>query len=148
MNTNYNYIINISQEFAVPHNIIGKAVVSFADQRSFILKETNEHPVFYLIVDNFRLGDYTIEWNIRVRVTDNIFDDRSNVDSVMNTTGEIINHFLNFLRNKKGDQDHEVEILDIGLANPLNNVDENKMNGWEANFTISSRREQCFDGRN
>jgi surface protein len=59
----------------------------------------------------------------------------------MNNTGEIVNHIINFVKNEKF---NDYRFLDIGFAQPLNNYDNNRMNGWIFRTRIETKREQCY----
>jgi hypothetical protein len=97
--------------------------------------------VLYANVTNVRYLEYTVNWDIDIYIMDNMLDNRENESSIMNNTGEIVNHIINFVKNEKF---NDYRFLDIGFAQPLNNYDNNRMNGWIFRTRIETKREQCY----
>jgi surface protein len=141
MNANYNYIVNLLTEIANGHPQLQDVRLSFKDQRSLFHEKAKGLPVLYANVENLRYLEYTCIWDIDIYIMDNIFDSRENEVSIMNNTGEIINHVINFVKNEKF---NDYRFIDIGFAQPLNNYDNNKMNGWIFRTRIETKREQCY----
>jgi hypothetical protein len=141
MNANYNYIINLLTEIANGHPQLQDVRLSFQDQRSLFHEKAKGLPVLYANVTNVRYLEYTVNWDIDIYIMDNILDNRENESSIMNNTGEIVNHIINFVKNEKF---NDYRFLDIGFAQPLNNYDNNRMNGWIFRTRIETKREQCY----
>jgi len=141
MNTNYNYIANLLAEIANGHPQLQDVRLSFKDQRSLFHEKAKALPVLYANVTNMTYLEYTINWDIDIYVMDNLLDNRQNEQSIMTSTGEIINHIINFVKNEKF---NDYRFLDIGIAEPLNNYDNNRMNGWIFRTKIETKRGQCY----
>jgi len=141
MNANYNYIINLLTEIANGHPQLQDVRLSFQDQRSLFHEKAKGLPVLYANVTNVRYLEYTVNWDIDIYIMDNMLDNRENESSIMNNTGEIVNHIINFVKNEKF---NDYRFLDIGFAQPLNNYDNNRMNGWIFRTRIETKREQCY----
>ena len=144
MNTgNYNLIERLLKDFTDINDFVQSFELSFDDQRSKWNENEKLFPTIYAVVRNIQNTEYTINWNIDVYILDNLNQDRSNEKSIMNTTGEIGNQFINFIR----DYYNEFTTFTVDpTLQPLNNFDNNRMNGWRANMTIETRREQCYIG--
>lgn len=140
---NYNLIERLLKDFTDINDFVQSFELSFDDQRSKWSENEKLFPTIYGVVRNVQNTEYTINWNIDVFVLDNLTQDRSNEKSIMNTTQEIGNQFINYVR----DYYREYATFNVDpTLNPLNNFDNNRMNGWRINMTIETKREQCYIG--
>jgi hypothetical protein len=142
MNTNYNFILNLFQLFAQQNQFVQNTYLSFDDQRSLWYERIKEFPGVYGVIRQVNLDEQIVRWNIDVYFLDLLFDNRANEVDVMNNTLEIANQFQNFIHKNK---DNNYTINQFSSLTPLNNFDNNRMNGWRVNMTLESKREQCFD---
>lgn len=143
MNTNYNFITLLFQDFTQQNSFVQAAILSFDDQRSEWYTRLKQFPAIYGVIRSVNLDEQIVRWNIDVYFLDLLLDNRSNEVSVMNNTLEIANQFQNFIHKNK---DNNYTINQFSTLTPLNNFDNNRMNGWRVNMTLESKREQCFDG--
>ena len=140
---NYNLIERLLKDFTEINDFVQSFELSFDDQRSKWNENEKLFPTIYGVVRNIENLEYTINWNIDIFILDNLTQDRSNEKSIMNTTQEIGNQFINYVRNV---EDKDFSFIVKPRLTPLNNFDNNRMNGWQVNLTLETRREQCYYG--
>lgn len=143
MNGNYNRIEKLLKDFTDINGFVNNFELSFNDQRSKWNENEKLFPTIYGVVQNIENLEYTINWNIDVYILDNLSQDRSNEKTVMNLTQEIGNQFINYVREV---EERDFRFIVIPRLFPLNNFDNNIMNGWRINFVVETKREQCYYG--
>lgn len=143
MNTNYNYIIKYLKDFVDANVYLKYFKFSFEDQRDVDLTNTNKFPALYATLENITYNEQVKNYNLNLYFLDMLNPNRSNEVDIMNNLDEVIDHFHNYIDNDKIGY-----VESRGVANPLNNFTDNRMNGYNLSVTISFKREQCYKGDN
>ena len=145
MNSNYNFVNSVIENFTTNNTYIQYYKLSFDDQRSIDLGNNKDFPAFYAVIRNIQHEEYVTNWSIDIFSLDLLMPNRANETDVMNNTSETINQFSNYIQNIQTDF---ARFINYGNSIPLNNFDDNRMNGWRFSFTVEFKREQCYDGGN
>jgi hypothetical protein len=140
MNNNYYTIEKILKDYSDLHPLLKGSYLSFDDQRSKILENIKELPVLYGVVRNISREEQTLNWSLRVYCLDLLLADRTNEKSIMNSTFEILNDLYNYIQFSK--LPFRIKTLSF---QPLNNFDNNRMNGWFIDLSFETKSYQCLD---
>jgi hypothetical protein len=137
MNTQYIQLLQIIESFASEHKEIRRFKADFLEQLQNFGTDGESYPILYVVpnASSFNINTYNDmnTFTLNIYCVDLINEDRSNVNTILNTTNLVLNDLHLFFK--------EAEIAGIDLINtsnltPLNNYMLDVTTGWFVTMTF------------
>lgn len=131
----YTTIINALSQFAIAHESVKRYKVSFFSELNNFATGDDNFPVLYLVPTTTQFSNNVDTYSFNVYCIDILLKDRTNEQFVLNDTLSVLRDMTNWLRES---DDHDMNVIDVTNAVPLNNFALDFTVGWNMSITIQT----------